>query len=276
MKERYINLVRRSMMDINYVKERLLHGESTVGVIINIGCAPLVEIIGLSAYDYILFDMEHGPISEETLGGLVHAAKCSDLVPLARVRENNPKLILQALDLGTCGVMVPQIETEEEARAAVNAAMYWPLGRRGLSSFTPAGLWGKNPVLEHIRRSNINTVLILQIETKKGLENVRSIAKVEGVDALLVGPSDLSQALGCPGEFDGSVLQEAIETVIHECRAAEVASGALIRNREEAYTYYKKGVRFFITGILGALVKASQEQAASFKKVSSECECLSD
>jgi len=252
-------------MDINYVKKRFLHGESTLGVITNIGCTQLVEIIGLTDFDYVLFDMEHGPISEETLQNLVRTAKFVGLVPLVRVRENNPKMILQALDLGACGVMVPQVETGQDVRAVIDAVKYTPLGKRGLSTFTPAGRWGTIPLPQHIEHSNENTIIIAQIETTKGVENVQSIANVNGLDVIIVGPADLSQSLSIPGEFRHPLLQEAIDEVIQVACRSQVTAGALVRNVEQVKEFYGKGVRFFLTGILGLFYNAAAEQASAMK-----------
>lgn len=259
-------------MTVNSVKEKLLQGRAVVGAIMNIGCAPLVEMLGLTQLDYVLFDMEHGPISSETLANLIRASKCVDLVPMARVRENNAKMILQALDLGACGVMVPQIETREDAEAAVDATRYWPTGKRGLSSFTPAGGWGTIAIPQYIEQSNQDVILIAQIETSKGLDNVEPIAQVEGVDVLLVGPSDLSQALGHPGEFDHPVVRAAIGKAIKATAHSTTLAGALVRTAKEVEEYYKQGVRFFITGVLGLFYRAAAEHAVLLKGALSDSE----
>ncbi|UCF92495.1 MAG: hypothetical protein JSW39_30245 [Desulfobacterales bacterium] len=212
------------MLD-NSVKEKIRKGEPSVGVISNLASTQLTEIFGLAGFEFIIFDMEHSTMSEETLEDLVRAAKLKKLVPLARVRENNAKLVLGALDAGCLGVMIPQIETKEQAQQAALSTKYRPHGNRGINWKVVASEWGDVNPAEYISAANANILTIIQIETAAGVENIEAIVKVQDIDAVVIGPADLSGSMGYPGNPGHKEVQSAVDRVMKVCHAAGMALG---------------------------------------------------
>jgi len=230
----------------NAVKEKIKKGQPSIGLISNLASHHLTEIFGIVGFDFIIFDMEHSTISEETLEGLVRAAKLKGLVPMARVRENNSRFVLGALDAGCLGVMIPHVESEEEAREAVASTKYPPIGKRGLNWKTVAGAWGTLDPAEYVRAANDNILTIIQIETAKGLENVEKIVEVEGIDVIIIGPADLSASMGYPGDPEHEDVRKAIDKIMKVAKEKGIALGGSGSTDEDVMAEsQKKGVLLF-------------------------------
>jgi 4-hydroxy-2-oxoheptanedioate aldolase len=253
----------------NPLGDRVRRGEAVFGTILPIPSPEVAEIAGIAGYDCLLLDMEHGPITEEILGGLVRACRAVGVVPMARVPNDHPKTILRALDVGCVGVMVPQVETPEQARAAVAATRYAPAGIRSLAGGTAAASWGQVPIADHVARSNAAVMNLLQIETRRGYEAVAAIAAVPGVDVLFIGPSDLSQGLGHPGAVAHPDVQQAIRRIITAGRAAGVAVGILALTPEDAQTYHGWGATMFLDSLPRLLLRGCQAQLQKMREAAS-------
>lgn len=247
-------------------KERLHRGDAVLGTILPIPSPEVAEIIGLAGYDCIMLDTEHGPLTTETVQGMVRACRVANVVPLARVPENHPKQILRALDSGCLGVMVPQVETPEQAAAAVAATKYAPQGMRSLAGSTAAGLWGRVPLAEFVATSNAATVTVLQVETRRGLEAVEEIARIPGIDVLFIGPTDLSTSLGHPGEMSHPDVQAAFSRVIQTGRTAGVPVGILALTPDDVRTYRSMGATLFLDGVPRLLLRAAQAQVQGMRE----------
>lgn len=188
------------------LKERLKAGDVVFGTWSNIPSASLVNVICLSGIDFIVIDGEHGPVSVETAENLVRAAEVCGVSPIIRIPANRHELVLRALDIGAYGVQVPHVSTKEDAMEVVRSSKYYPLGERGYSPFTRAGKYGSGAA-GHAKRSNENTLIALNIEGSEGLKNLERIVNVDGIDVIFIGPYDLSQSLGKPGEvYDPEVI----------------------------------------------------------------------
>lgn len=245
----------------NRVKEVLAAGGSVVGVLDNTGSRAVGEMMALGGFDFVMFDMEHGATSEETLTDLVRRCEWAGAVPLARVWDKNPKLILRALDAGAKGVMVPQVESGEEAAHLARAFKYHPDGFRSLAKGVPAGLWGKVPNAEHLRAQNEDALVILQIETARGLEATDAIVATPGVDVIFIGPSDLSQALGHPGDAGHPEVRAAFERIARAAVAAGKAVGTITNSAADARWQAPLGVRFFVAGAAGIVLGGARRVA---------------
>jgi len=256
-------------MTTNSFKERVHGGETVLGTILPLPSPEVAEVAGLAGYDFLLLDMEHGPVTVDVLGGLVRACRAVNVVPLARVPEGHPKTILRALDVGCVGVMVPQVDTPEQAAAVVTATKYAPAGTRSLAGATAAALWGKVSMSDHIANSNATTISVLQIETRRGFEAVEAIARVPGVDVLFIGPSDLSQSLGHPGTPTHPDIQAAIRRIIGAGRAAGVPVGILALTPEDVRTYRTLGVTVFVDSLPRVLLRACQGQVHGMREAAS-------
>lgn len=259
-------MIEEREMLVNPLKDRVRSGDAVFGTILPIPSPEVAEIAGLSGYDFLLLDMEHGPVTVEVLEGLVRACRAVDVVPLARVPTDHPKTILRALDVGCVGVMVPQVETPEQAQAAVAATKYAPAGIRSLAGATAAARWGHVPIPDHVTASNAATMNILQIETRRGLEAVEAIARIPGVDVLFIGPSDLSQSLGHPGALSHPDVQAAIRRIIGAGRTAGVPVGILALTPEDVRAYRSLGATMFMDSLPRLLLRACQGQVQKLRE----------
>ena len=246
-------------MNPNRMKSLLLSGKPAFGVSIMIPSPQIVEIVGRFGFDWVLIDLEHGAISLETAEELVRAAESVGLTPIARPRENTAADILQLMDRGAMGVQVPHVNTAEDARRAVAAVKYHPLGTRGLGGGTRAADYGLGePFDTYVETANRETLVCVQIEEEEGVGNVDAICQVEGVDVVFVGPSDLSQSMGFPGNPGAPEVREAIDaTLAGICTAgrapgtpppAENVRGALDKGVLYTYTHVTGMLRAGATG----------------------------
>ncbi|MCW4035992.1 MAG: aldolase/citrate lyase family protein [Candidatus Bathyarchaeota archaeon] len=208
----------------NLVKEKLGKGEVAVGAWMSILDPTVARVVAASGLDWVLFDTEHGPPSFETVDGLVRAVGRDGALPLVRVVWNDINAIKRALDTGAFGVIVPWVNTKEEAEDAVTYCRYAPEGLRGCAPGRAARAWGISS-REYLKMANDEILVAVQIETKKAIENIEGIVSVEGVDATFIGPSDLSASMGLRGEFFHPEVVKAMERVVEACQASGVAPG---------------------------------------------------
>ena len=253
----------------NPVKTKICAGEAVFGTICALPSPEVVEIIGVAGYDCVLIDLEHGPIDVETVQAMGRACRAVGIVPLARVPDANPKIILRMLDSGCLGVMVPQIETPEAAAGVVAACRYPPAGRRSLAGNTVAARWGAVAAADHVAASNDAVLAIVQIETRGGLESVDAIARTPGLDMLFIGPNDLSTSLGHPGEMRHPDVQAAIGRILRAAKAAETLSGILALEPADVETYRSQGAGLFLDGMGRLLLRAAQAQVAGLRNAAS-------
>jgi len=165
--------------------ENLKNRKHSIGPFSKCSDPAIIECIGLAGFDFVIIDLEHGPNSIETAQNLVRAASIHKISPIIRVSENNESMISKALDIGAQGIQVPHIDNEQGARQVVSAAKFSPLGNRGVCRYVRASGYSFQKQHEYFEESNKNALVIIQIEGKKGLENIDSIMQVEGIDIVL-------------------------------------------------------------------------------------------
>lgn len=237
-------------MRTNRTKAKLLRGEVVVGCALTYPDPELVELIGAAGFDFVRFEGEHGPLDLVALEHLVRAAELWELTPGARVPDAGH--LLRYLDRGVSALTVPHVETRAEAEAAVRAAKHHPLGARGHNAGGRPSRYGfeQRPPREYYNHLNAETLLIALIETEEGLRNAAAIAATPGIDMIDVGPSDLAQSLGLPGD---AAVWEAVETIV----AAAVAAGkpvgvgqtmtpAALRDPDTLRRWVERGSRYFL------------------------------
>lgn len=197
------------------------------------------EIAAHQGWDSVLIDMQHGQVGYEAMCAMLVAVSTTDTVPLVRVPWNAPGDVMRALDAGAYGVMCPSVDTEEECRRFVGACRYAPLGYRSVGP-RRAMLYAGHDYVAH---ANDTVLSIVQIETKKGLDNIEAIARVEGLDMLYVGPSDLGLSLGRAVKADQTdpVVVEAIDHVLASARRAGLAAGIFCKSVGYARAMAAKG-----------------------------------
>jgi len=216
---------------LSIVRNKLKTGGYSVGGWMQIPHPSIAEIMGDAGYDWIAIDMEHGSISISQLPDLFRALELGNTLPIVRVAHGQPKDCKQALDAGASGIIVPMVETAEQLMAIQDDCRWPPAGHRGVG-FSRANLFGKK--IEAYGEEAQAPLLVAMIESLKALDNLDSILLVEGLDAIMVGPYDLSASMGIPGEFEKKEYKDALERVKKLCIRNKVSCGIhVIQNSKE-------------------------------------------
>ncbi len=213
-------------MKINRMKQKLRAGEPVFGVSVMIPSPQIVEMVAAAGFDWVLLDCEHGTLTLESVELLAMAAEASGVTAIPRPVSKNPEHILQVLDRGVMGVQVPHVNTAEDAREVLAAVKYHPAGRRGLAAGTRAAVYDSHGTLaDHVKAANEQTLIAIQLEDKEAIENIDELLKVDDIDVFFIGPSDLSQSMGHPGNPKAPVVAQAIESSFRKMVAAKRTPG---------------------------------------------------
>lgn len=202
-----------------------------------------VEAAGYAGYDFVLLDMEHGPGTFQNLQNLIRAANVAGVMPVVRVPRGTDIWIDRALDVGAGGLLIPQVDTAEQARAAVAAAKFAPVGNRGTCRFVRSACYGAVSGGEYFAKAQ-ETVVMIQAEGSKAVENLDAILEVKGIDVLFVGPYDLSSSLGLIGQIDHPKVTTCIRGIIKRAAEKGVKVGCFADNVATARKLRNMGVRF--------------------------------
>lgn len=224
------------------LRERLAAGETVVGTFQTIDSPIVAEVAALAGMDFVIADQEHGPLTAESALVSCMAAERGGASPIVRVRANAEGEIQRALDVGADGVEVPQIETREDAAAAAAAARFGPVGERGLSPYVRAG--GYDGGDAYTTRQNERTTLIVHVEGERGVENLDEIVAVDGIDVVFLGPYDLSQSLGIPGQVRDERIESVMEDAVERVERAGKVVGTYADDPSMARRWIDVGVQF--------------------------------
>lgn len=206
----------------NILKEKLAQGKQPLGTFVGTASPAVVECLGCAGLDFVILDNEHSPVEAETTAAMVRAAELRNVTPLARVREISRPAILKLLDVGVQGLIIPDVRGTDDVRRVVDYAKYAPVGRRGFCPSRKDG-WGTDPqcgVLDTMAHFNQETLVIPQCETAEALSDIETIAAMDGVDGIFIGPFDLSISMGMPGDFENPQFRAALARILSACRAA--------------------------------------------------------
>lgn len=252
-------------LEPNSFKRALLANQLRVGLWMSL-CSPMVaEVICDSGFDWLLLDAEHAPNEMPDLTAQLQVLARGQAAPVVRVPWNDIVLFKRALDIGARNILVPYVQTAEEARLAVAATRYPPKGVRGVATSTRAARFGR--VDDYLNTADSDICLIVQAETKMAFDNLEAIAAVEGVDGVFVGPADLAASLGHLGNAHHPEVQAAIKDAASRLAAAGKAAGILATREDDARRYLDWGYSFVAVGIDASLLaRASDALAAQFKK----------
>ena len=213
-------------MTKNPVKARLREGGTAIGTMISEArTEEIAYVLAAAGFDFCVIDTEHGSADTESLQRLSRAARSASIVPLVRVADISYSLIARTLDTGALGLMVPHVETADDAREIVRCAKYPPMGERGFGLRAGVTDYAAVSVADAIAWSNAETMIMAQVESRRCLGNLAEIAAVPGIDVLLVGPTDLSISLEVPGQMLHPTMQEAYQQVVAAARRGGVAAG---------------------------------------------------
>lgn len=225
------------------LKKRLQKGDVVVGPFMGLNCPDLVEIIGMAGFDFCVIDTEHGPMDPESTQHMIRAAEAAGVAPVARAPRADAVDILKLLDVGAEGVHVPQVNSPETARTAASAARYYPKGTRGVA--IPRALsHGMEPLVGALEKANEKVLTAVHCENTLGLSHLEDIAAVDGVDMVFVGPYDLSQSLGVPGEIFHPVMVEAVSRALAVTCDAGKPAGIFVTSTDEALRRIDEGFRY--------------------------------
>lgn len=253
-------------MDVpeNRFKRTLRTGEPQIGLWSVLADAAVVELLGSSGYDWLLIDMEHAPNELPTVQAQLQALRGSTATPVVRPPWNDMVWLKRVLDLGAQTMLIPYVQTAEEAAQAVSFMRYPPAGRRGVAGGTRASNWGR--IRDYYKYVEDELCLLVQVESRQGLNNLDAIAATPGVDGVFIGPADLSADMGHLGEPRHPEVQKAIEDAVRRIRRAGKAAGILARGEEPARRWLKAGCNFVAVGVDAALLaEAADGLAAKFK-----------
>ncbi len=215
-------------MRVNHVRKRLEAGEPSIGTWLSLPSPEAAEYISKVGFDWLVVDAEHNPVDIRTLAQMFASMTAAGIAPMVRIPWNSPENFKRVLDAGAWGVVVPMVNTREEAERAVQAARYYPDGNRSVGGGRHALSWDSSGA-EYFRAANEQVLVVLQIEHIEGVRNADEILPVPGVDACFIGPNDLAASmglgLGVPLESDNPELVEAIMTIRDTCKKHGVATG---------------------------------------------------
>lgn len=227
------------------LRRKLNEGTPQLGTLLSIPSPEIVELLGLSDFDFVILDMEHGEIDLPSLPHLLRAADSRDLPVVVRVPEIRREPVLKSLDRGAEGIMVPQVETADQARQIVQYAKYAPTGSRGV--IVPrAGGYGEDELREYLQAANETTLLVVQCETARALGNLDELAGVEGVDVISVGPLDLSVSLDVAGAVEHEKMEEATERVARVAQDTGLSGGISVSGPDQLERRLEQGYHFLI------------------------------
>lgn len=229
------------------LKQRLLNGETLNGCWLNLGSAVTAEIVGLSGFDWVLIDLEHGAGSESTTLSQIQALEHTNAGVIVRAESTEPQRIHRVLDMGAEGVMCPKVRNAEEALKVVKGLHYPPFGNRGVAKMVRATQFAQN-FNDYYQKSRDQILGVVQIETIEVLSHLDEVAAIDGVDVLFIGPADLSMELGIFGQFDHPVFVEALNKIVAAAKKANKAVGILFFNPDDYQRYHNLGIRFLACG----------------------------
>ncbi|MBN8218206.1 MAG: aldolase [Spirochaetes bacterium] len=225
-----------------------------------------IEILGKTGFDFAILDCEHGPNDPRTLLPLILAARCGGLLPIVRVSSLSAPDLQRVLDLGVAGVQIPQIATREDAEQAVKAVRFHPSGERGVCRYVRAANYSLMEKPEYFAGQNAEVALIIHIEGAEGLRNLDAILGVEGLDVIFIGPYDLSQSLGVPGEIQHPKVVAAVQEIAAKCRRAGAVAGIFTDSVEAARGWRDAGIGYLAHSVdVGLFASACRGAVAGLR-----------
>jgi 2-keto-3-deoxy-L-rhamnonate aldolase RhmA len=249
---------------MNIVRKALLERRVTVGSWLQIGHPASAELLDGVGFDWLAIDCEHGIIDLETATAMMRAMNRA--IPLVRVTENSAISIRRALDAGAGGVIIPMVNTPEEARRAVEAAKYAPTGNRGFG-YCRANAYGYD-FDNYLERANDEIAVIVQIEHTQAAQNIEQILRVEGVDGILVGPYDLTGSMGIPGQLENPKVKAILDRILEACLEAGKSAGIHdVRPTPDSVSHLiEEGFTFLAIGVDMVFMQTAAQNIIEFAR----------
>ena len=226
------------------LKERLRNGEQVLGTMVTTFTAPdIAKILQVCGFDFFIVDCEHGAFTTREVANIIAVARGIGMPALVRIPELRREHALKFMEMGASGLLLPNTETAEQAQMLVDCTKYAPLGHRGVSLSRPHTAFKKVSGSTYMPQANDETILMCQIESRKGVENVEQIITVEGIDVAFIGPNDMSQDYGILGQFDHPDIVAAFEKIIAAAQANGKWAGAHFGGAAPLKPWLKKGMQ---------------------------------
>jgi 4-hydroxy-2-oxoheptanedioate aldolase len=239
----------------NKTKLKLKGGQPVFGVIATSDDPQLAELFGIAGFDYYMLDAEHGLLDPVQAVNVIRACERTNMTPMVRIGSKDPKLVLQYLDAGMMGIMMPGLETVEEVKMLVDSVKYAPLGKRGLG-FSRAS--GHNPSPDYINFSNEQTMAIIQFEDARLLNIFPALCMVEGLEACVIGPRDLSLNMGFPDGSNHPEVQAVIDEAIRVMKNTDTIAGITAGARAEAEKQIARGATMILAAAQSLVLAGSK------------------
>jgi 4-hydroxy-2-oxoheptanedioate aldolase len=248
----------------NAFKHAIARGELQIGLWCSL-CSPITaEIVCHSGFDWLLLDTEHSPNEVPDVLSQLQAVQAGSASPIVRPAWNDIVLIKRFLDIGAQSLLLPFVQTADEARRAVEATRYPPGGIRGITGSGRASRYGR--VTNYLKNATQEICLLVQVETKSALERIEEIASVDGIDGIFIGPNDLAASFGHIGNWAHPEVQSALEDAVRRLKKIGKPAGILTPNEEEAKRFIQWGYTFVAVGAdLGLLARGADALAKRFK-----------
>jgi len=245
----------------NKTKAKLRQNLPVYGVISTSDNPQLAELFGIAGFDFYMLDAEHALIDPAQAIHVIRACELTDITPLVRIGSKDPKLVLQYLDAGMMGVMMPGLESVEEVQMLVNAIKYFPVGKRGMGISRASGYtaYTGTTAPEYINFSNDETLVIIQFEDDELLEKFPALCAVPGLDACVIGPRDLSLNMGFPDGANHPEVQNVIDKAIAIMKNAGIAAGITAGTRADAAKQVARGASMILTASQALILSGSKE-----------------
>jgi 4-hydroxy-2-oxoheptanedioate aldolase len=251
------------MMIRSALKKKLLAGEAVLGTFVGTDGADLVEILGNSGFDFVILDMEHAPGTPQSIMQQIRAAEGRGMDVIARLPNTGRTTVLRALDTGVSGVLAPQVNDAETARAFIGASLYPPLGCRGFASTRATGYGSAASIPAYLAEANSDLLRAVQCETEQAVRNIEAIAGTKGLDMIFVGPYDLSLSLGVPGELFHPKMAESVDAVLAVCKKKEKLAGIFVSTPEETKKRLEQGFTFLAYSMDTLIFSAAAKNIAN-------------
>jgi 2-keto-3-deoxy-L-rhamnonate aldolase RhmA len=256
-------------MLLNHTREKLSRGETVLGCgIQSYRSTEIPRTFAAAGFDYAFIDMEHGTFDLETVHDMIRASVDAGITPIVRVGELLYSLVARLLDAGAEGIILPRVEDPELLREALSWMRFPPAGKRGFGLNPTMLRYEPNTFPDIIDHVNRNTLSVVQFETIPAMERADETLSLAGLDIAMVGPADLSIALGVPGQFDHPLLVSTVEALIEKCNRHGVVPGIQTRGLAMSKFWAERGMRFIGTAAEHALLlEKSKETVAALRSV---------
>jgi 4-hydroxy-2-oxoheptanedioate aldolase len=256
------------MNNYNYLKQKLSSGKAVIGTWSIIPSIINIDIIAESGLDFIIVDMEHGPINFETGQSLIISCESKKVSPVIRVGGVIESDILRALDIGCHCVQVPNLNNALKAKEAISYTKYPPIGNRGFSPFTRAGGYSILNAINHTSVSNNNTMLAIHVEGNEGIANIDEILKLEQIDIVFIGIFDISKSLGIPGQINNKKVIKILKELTEKIIRANKYPGSIVNNMDQLKQFIDFGIKYITYSVDCNIILESYKNISNhFKKI---------